>query len=320
MHDQKTISGTRLGASHEPMAELERASKRYGSVTALEAVDFVIKPGEVVALLGPNGAGKTTLIQLLLGLLRPSSGQVQLFGRDPKETVARTRLGVMLQVSRVPETLKVREHVRLVSSYYPQPLPLDRVIELAGLKGLEDRHFGRLSGGQKQRVLFGLAICGNPDLLFLDEPTTGLDIESRRGLWETIGHRVGSGRSVLLTTHNLEEADILADRIVLLDRGRVLAEGTPAEIKARVPGRKIRCRTALSASELRQLPAVRSVAAGTAGAAVELFTTEAEETLRALFAQDSTVAGLEVRGADLEEAFLNWTTGGSAARTEEVAA
>ena len=163
----------------------------------------------------------------------------------------------MLQVSKVPETLKVREHVHLISSYYPHPLPAREVMAAAGLEGLEDRLFGKLSGGQRQRVLFALALCGDPDLLFLDEPTVGLDVEARRALWAVIEGKARQGRSVLLTTHYLEEADALADRIVMIGQGRMIAEGTPREIKSRVAGRKIRCRTRLSLEEVAALPGVR---------------------------------------------------------------
>ena len=298
-----------------PLAELRRAVKRFGAVTALDGVDFAVQPGEVVALLGPNGAGKTTAVQLLLGLLRPSGGEVRLFDQDPRSTAARVRVGAMLQISKVPETLRVREHVHLISSYYPNPLPAAEVMAAAGLAGLENRLFGKLSGGQRQRVLFALALCGDPHLLFLDEPSVGMDVESRRGLWSVIEGKAAEGRSVLLTTHHLEEADALADRIVLISRGRIVAEGTPAEIKARVAGRKVRCRTALTLEEAAALPGVR--AARREGELTELFTTEADRAVRELLARDAGLSGLEVEGADLEEAFLTLT---GADTKDEVAA
>src|SRR4051794_3997702 len=298
-----------------PVAELRRAVKRYGAVTALDGIDFAVRPGEVVALLGPNGAGKTTAVQLLLGLVRASAGEARLFGGDPRGAAARVRTGAMLQVSKVPETLKVREHVDLVSSYYPHPLPRREVMAAAGLAGIEERLFGKLSGGQRQRVLFALALCGDPDLLFLDEPTVGLDVESRRGLWTVIEGKAAEGRSVLLTTHYLEEADALADRIVLIDKGRVIAEGTPAEIKARVVGRKIRCRTSLTLEAAAAVPGVRS--ARREGGITELFTNEADRAVRELLARDPGLSGLEVEGADLEEAFLALT---GADTKQEVAA
>jgi len=297
-----------------PLAELRGAVRKYGAVTALAGIDFAVQPGEVVALLGPNGAGKTTAVQLLLGLLRPSAGEVKLFGQDPRATAARVRVGAMLQVSKVPETLKVSEHVHLISSYYPNPLPAGEVMAAAGLLGLEGRLFGKLSGGQRQRVLFALALCGNPDLLFLDEPTVGLDVEARRAFWAVIQGKAAEGRSVLLTTHYLEEADALADRIVLISRGRIVAEGTPAEIKARVAGRKIRCRTALTLAEASALPGVR--AARREGGVTEVFTNNADRAVRELLQRDPALSGLEVEGADLEEAFLALT----GADSEEVAA
>jgi ABC-2 type transport system ATP-binding protein len=279
--------------------------KKYGSVTALAGVDLAVRPGEVVALLGPNGAGKTTAVQLLLGLARPTAGEARLFGREPQDAEARMRVGVMLQVSKVPETLKVKEHIHLISSYYPHPLPRREVIAAAGLGGLEERLFGKLSGGQRQRVLFALALCGDPDLLFLDEPTVGLDVEARRAFWEQIRARAGAGRTVLLTTHYLEEADALADRIVLLDRGRIVAEGTPAEIKARVLGKRIRCRTRLTTAELAALPGVRDVRRS--GDEIEIAAAAAEPVVRLLLARDPDLSALDVRGAGLEEAFLALT-------------
>ncbi len=305
------------GRPMAPVAELRQAFKRYGGVTALDGIDFQVRPGEVVALLGPNGAGKTTAVQLLLGLLRPSAGEATLFGLDPRDTEARVRTGAMLQISKVPETLKVREHVDLISSYYPRPLPRRTALDLAGLGGLEERLFGKLSGGQQQRLLFALALCGDPDLLFLDEPTVGLDVESRRALWNVIADKARQGRSVLLTTHYLEEADALADRIVLIRRGKIVAEGTPTEIKARAAGRKIRCLTSIPLADVAALPGVRS--ARRDGEVTELLAVEAERILRELMSRDRSLSGLEVRGADLEEAFLALTND-DPKNTQEVAA
>jgi ABC-2 type transport system ATP-binding protein len=212
-------------------AEFTKVTKNYGMVEALRGLDLTIRPGELVALLGANGAGKTTAVRALLGLSKPTSGEVRVFGGDPRDARSRTRIGALLQVARVPETLRVREHIHLFSSYYPNPRPIDEVIEAAGLQGLEKRKFGQLSGGQQKRVLFALALCGNPDLLVLDEPTVGLDVEARRALWKQIRAFLAGGRSVLLTTHYLPEAEALADRVVVIHKGVVKAEGTPREIK-----------------------------------------------------------------------------------------
>ncbi len=287
------------------VASLEAVSKNYGEVRALRNVNFTVRAGQVVALLGPNGAGKTTAVKLLLGLLDPNSGKTRVFGGDPTNPQNRLRTGAMLQVGRVPETLRVREHIDLFSTYYPKPLPLEEVLAVAGLEKLRDRKFGDLSGGQRQRTLFALAICGDPDLLFLDEPTAGLDVEARRALWEQIRRLIDRGKTVLLTTHYLEEADALADRIAVINKGEIIAEGTPAEIKAQTGGKRIRCITALSLAGLLQIPGVTS--AKQDRDAVEIHAREAEPVVRALLARDPSLSGLEVTSAGLEEAFLALT-------------
>src|SRR3984957_19411706 len=232
-----------------PVASLREVTKKFGGQVALDRFSLQLHAGEVVALLGPNGAGKTTAVRLLLGLSQATSGEVKIFGGNPRDRASRMRLGAMLQVGRMPEALRVREHLQLFSSYYAQPRPLNELLAVAGLEGLEERLFGQLSGGQKQRVLFALALCGNPDLIFLDEPTVGMDIEARRGLWAEIRILSALGKTVLLTTHYLGEAAALAARIIGSNKGRVICEGTPAEITRTSGGRRIRCRTSLS-SEL----------------------------------------------------------------------
>jgi ABC-2 type transport system ATP-binding protein len=289
-----------------PVATLEGVTHRYGAVEALSRVTLALRPGEVTALLGPNGAGKTTIVRLLTGLSRPTIGTARLFGERPQSLTARRRLGVMLQVGRVPDTLTVREHVRLFSSYYPSPLPERDVIALAGLESVANRRYGRLSGGQQQRVLFALAICGNPDLLFLDEPTVGMDVESRRRFWASIRQLARAGRSILLTTHYLEEADALAARIVVVNRGRIVADDTPSALKQRSAGRQIRCHTALAAAALSVLPGVQHVSAEPDGRTL-LLTADSDRTLRALLAADDTAATIDVQGAALEDAFLKLT-------------
>jgi len=287
------------------VASLEGVSKNYGQVRALCGVNFTVRAGEVVALLGPNGAGKTTAVKLLLGLMQPNAGKVRVFGGDPVNPQNRMRAGAMLQVGRVPETLRVREHIDLFSSYYRNPLPLETVLAAAGLEKLRDRKFGDLSGGQRQRTLFALAICGDPDLLFLDEPTVGLDVESRRALWEQIRHLVARGKTILLTTHYLQEADALADRIAVINQGEIIAEGTPAQIKAQTCGKRIRCISGLSASVVRQIPGVTEVKEDRE--AIEIQAAEAETVARELLALDPRLSGLEITSAGLEEAFLALT-------------
>jgi ABC-2 type transport system ATP-binding protein len=287
------------------VANLENVTKNYGDVRALRAVNFRVHGGEVVALLGPNGAGKTTAVKLLLGLLQANAGKVRVFGADPTNPENRKRTGAMLQVGRVPETLRVREHIDLFSTYYQKPLAAAEVLATAGLEKLSDRKFGDLSGGQRQRVLFALAICGDPDLLFLDEPTVGLDVEARRMLWDQIRQLVSRGKTVLLTTHYLQEADAIADRIAVINKGEIVAEGTPAEIKAQTAGKRIRCITSLPLSALRQIPGVNEVKEDRE--AIELHAAAAEPVVRELLARDLALSGLEVTSAGLEEAFLALT-------------
>ncbi|MFZ0815234.1 MAG: ABC transporter ATP-binding protein [Candidatus Sulfotelmatobacter sp.] len=301
----KETPTTERADSATVVASLEAVSQNYGEVRALRNVNFTVGAGQVVALLGPNGAGKTTAVKLMLGLLQPTSGKVRVFGGDPTSPQNRMRAGAMLQVGRVPETLRVREHIDLFSSYYPRPLPIGEVLAAAGLEKLRDRKFGDLSGGQRQRTLFALAICGDPDLLFLDEPTVGLDVEARRLLWEEIRCLVERGKTVLLTTHYLEEADALADRIAVINQGAIIAEGTPAEIKSQTSGKRIRCVTRLSIGDLQQVPGVTG--AKQDREAMEIHTGEAELVVRALLARDPSIFDLEITSAGLEDAFLALT-------------
>ncbi len=292
------------------VAATHNLTKSYGPIVALRNLNLVLHAGELLALLGPNGAGKTTLVRMLLGLARADAGSVSVFGADPHGGSVQPRLGAMLQVGRVPETLRVREHIDLFSSYYPAPLPLQETFHIAGIEDIKNRPFGELSGGQKQRVLFGIAICGNPDLLFLDEPTVGLDVEARRLMWSQIRTLIARGKTVLLTTHYLNEADALADRILVLDKGEIVAEGTPAQIKARAMGKQIRCTSRLSLEEVRQIPGVLGVKADRN--AFELQVNAAEPVVRELLQRDSWLADLEVTNAGLEEAFLALTQNNNA--------
>ncbi|MBN9656886.1 MAG: ABC transporter ATP-binding protein [Acidobacteria bacterium] len=287
------------------IAELRNVRKRFGPVTALDGFDLRIEQGQLLALLGRNGAGKTTATRLLLGLTSTDEGAVRVFGQDPRRRSGRLRTGTMLQSGQVPETLRVAEHIELFSSYYPKPLSAGEVIRAAGLEGLEKRLYGSLSGGQRQRVLFALAICGRPDLLLLDEPTVGLDVDSRRGLWKHIRHFVSDGGSVLLTTHYLEEADTLADHVTVIDRGRRVADGSPAEIKRSICVRRICCITELSDEHLRAIEGVQTVTR--TGARVMLAAVDSDAVLRRLITADPRAREVEVQGAGLEEAFLALT-------------
>ena len=289
-----------------PAAELVDAVKRYGEIEALKGVNLRIDLGEVVAMLGPNGAGKTTSISLLLGLRKPTSGKALLFGLDPKDLSARSRVGVMLQESGIPAMLKVSEIVDLFRSYYPRPMERDRAIAMAGLQEKSGALVKELSGGQRQRLYFALAVCGDPEVLFLDEPTVGMDVEGRRSFIERIAEFAQMGRTVVLTTHYLEEADQLAKRVIVIDRGLVIADASPKEIKSKVAGKRMRF-TAVTLSD-RDLDGLPISSSTIADHTVQLLTNQPEAVLRELFRRGVEISDLEVSGADLEDAFISLTS------------
>jgi ABC-2 type transport system ATP-binding protein len=285
------------------IAAWHEASKRYGDVLALDRLSLDIHAGEVLAVLGPNGAGKTTALGLLTGQIRPISGRTELFGMDPTAPAARRNLGVMLQSGDPPDTLTVAEHVRLFSGYYPQPRALAETLELAQLTELANRRYGALSGGQKRRVHFALAICGRPQLLLVDEPTTGLDVDARRGFWQVLRGLVAQGTAIVLTTHYLEEADALADRVALIQNGKLVALDTPLAIKSRVGGQFLRFRSTLAENLLQQMPGVLSVRRD--GVHHELRANEVERLLPLLLAADPNLRDLTVSAQSLEDAVVD---------------
>ena len=287
-------------------AQLVAATKKYGAVEALKGVSLDIDLGDVVAMLGPNGAGKTTSISLLLGLRKPTSGKALLFGLDPTDLDARSRVGVMLQESGIPAMLKVREIVDLFRSYYRKPMASDRAIAMAGLEEKAGALVKELSGGQRQRLYFALAVCGDPEVLFLDEPTVGMDVEGRRSFIERIAEFAKLGRTVVLTTHYLEEADQLAKRVIVIDRGVVIADASPQEIKSRVAGKRVRFMAAgLTDKDFEGLPITTTTISD---GGVQLLTNQPEAVLRELFRRGIEITDLEVSGADLEDAFISLTT------------
>ncbi|GHO92980.1 multidrug ABC transporter ATP-binding protein [Reticulibacter mediterranei] len=298
MQDELRTNQAGNGSPIQPVATLQGVYKRFESVEALRGVNLAIFPGEIVALLGPNGAGKTTALNVLLGRRSPDRGKVRLFGDDPHKPEGRRWIGATPQEISFPPTLTIAEIVDLVQAHYPEPLASQEVLERFGLMGLERRQAGGLSGGQRRRLAIALAFVGNPRAVFLDEPTTGLDVEARRELWQVVRVYASSGGSVLLTTHYLEEIEALADHVVLLHRGMVLIEGSVDAIKARVGLKQIR----FTAPDLPELPNVARVVKENQRYC--LYAVDADAVVRELVRQSCEFHELEVLPTSLEDAFL----------------
>jgi len=229
-----------------PVVSFENVSKHYGNLHAVDGLTLDLRHGETVALLGPNGAGKSTSLDMLLALRKPTSGRIEMFGSDPYHAVKSGRVGAMLQSGGLMPEVTVRELVSLITKLHPKPEPVETTLKRAGIAQFADQRVDRLSGGQTQRVRFALAICGQSELIVLDEPTTAMDVETRRLFWSSMKEEVAEGRTLLFATHYLEEADQAADRILVINRGRLLADGTPAEIKARAGAKRISFRLDLA--------------------------------------------------------------------------
>ncbi len=291
-------------APQERVLETTALTKNYGDLGALQEVSLNILPG-VTALLGQNGAGKTTLINCALGLEAPSSGTISVFGAPPNNRASRQSVGVMLQDTELPDLLSSRELLELFASYYHAPMTIEAVVELAKIENFVDKRYRKLSGGQKRRIQFALAIVGDPDLVFLDEPTTGLDIEARKALWKVVRSFAKDGRSIILSTHYLEEADALADRIVILAGGKIIADAGPQELRNSVAGALIHCKTQLNTTTIETFPAC--IGAKLSNRITEIHTTHAPTTLRVLLQRDSGVQELTVTNPKLEDIFEQLT-------------
>jgi ABC-2 type transport system ATP-binding protein len=287
------------------LAELSGVTKRYGSVLALDELDLQVRSGELVAVLGPNGAGKTTAISLLLGLQQPDGGTARLFGESPNRIEPRRQIGVMMQEAALPPELRVREQIDLVGSYYPDPLTPDEALELTGATSLQKRPYGKLSTGQKRLVQFAVAVVGRPRLLFLDEPTVGLDIQNREMVWATLRRLLNDGVSIVLTTHYLEEAEALADKVAVLAKGRLIATGTVSEIRGLVVRKRITCRSTLSIDAVSAWPDVQTATRDQHG--LHITASNTENVVRRLLEADADLRDLEVQRAGLAEAFTELT-------------
>ncbi len=287
------------------LAELSGVSKSFGATVALDRIDLEVRRGELLAVLGPNGAGKTTAISLLLGLEQPDAGSIALFGRSPLSVEARRRIGVMMQEVQLAPELRVREQIDLVASYYREPLETPAVLELTDTTALAHRPYGKLSGGQKRQAQLALALCGRPEILFLDEPSVGLDVQARERMWETLRRLVEDGVAIVLTTHYLEEAEALADRVLVLVRGKVIASGTVSEMRGLVTGRQVSASSSLAIEEVRAWPEVHSVSRERER--LRVTTDRAEAVVRRWIAADPDLRDLEVRHAGLAEAFAELT-------------
>ena len=292
--------------------EIAQLAKSYGDVQAVRGIDVSIAPGETVALLGPNGAGKSTTIDIVLGLLGADAGTVSVFGMTPSAAVDAGAVAAMLQTGGLIRDLRVRELVEMMASLYPHALGVDEVLELTGTSAFADRMTQELSGGQTQRVRFALALVANPELLVLDEPTVAMDVEGRRDFWSTMRDFTSRGKTVVFATHYLEEADAYADRVVLMARGRVVADGPPNEIKALVGTRTIRATLPnVPVTEIEHLPGVSRVERH--GEAVIIGCSDSDAALRALLDRFPAARDIEVAGARLEEAFVELTSEEAAA-------
>jgi ABC-2 type transport system ATP-binding protein len=280
--------------SQTTLASLSGVRKRFGKIQALDGFDLAVKHGELLAVLGPNGAGKSTAISILLGLQGADEGSAELFGHAPQEIEGRRRIGVMMQEVMLQE-----------ASYYPSPYDVGAVIARLSLEGLLKRPYGKLSGGQKRQVQFALAICGRPELLFLDEPTVGLDVQAREALWKVVRELRHEGCSIVLTTHYLEEAEALADRVAVMARGRLITSGSVNEIRAHVSRKQVSCVSRLTADTVRAWPEVAQV--GMERDRLQISTRDAEALLVRLFREDPQLSDIEVRRAGLAEAFTELT-------------
>jgi ABC-2 type transport system ATP-binding protein len=306
--EQVTGAGRRGPGSGE-VAAFRNVSKSFGPVKAVDDISLTLRPGETVAFLGPNGAGKSTSLDMLLGLREPDAGSVTLFGGTPRRAIVDGRVGVMLQSGGLMPDVKVREMLKFASSIHPRGYDVEDVLRTAGITEIADRRVDKLSGGQEQRVRFALATVGDSDLIVLDEPTTGMDVTARQAFWSVMRAQADAGRTVLFATHYLEEADSIADRVLVMHKGRLIADGTAAEIKARAGLRKISFdlhpADGGDLALLKELPNLSAL--DVSGHTVRIRSTDSDATVAALYRAGFYPRGLEVASVGLEQAFITIT-------------
>ncbi|MDF2270084.1 ABC transporter ATP-binding protein [Streptomyces coacervatus] len=298
------MTTTATATATTPVVGFDQVSKTYGTVRAVDGLSLALHPGETVALLGPNGAGKSTTLDLLLGLKHADSGTVRVFGTSPRDAIVAGRVGAMLQSGGLMDEVTVAELVKLACDLHPKPYKAKDVLARAGISQIADRKVNKLSGGQAQRVRFALATAGDSDLIVLDEPTTGMDVSARQAFWATMREQADQGRTVLFATHYLEEADAIADRVLVLHRGRLLADGTAAEIKAKAGARRVSfdLEGEIDETPIRALPFLTSV--DISGQTIRIQSTDADATVHALYGLGVYPRNLEVAGLGLEQAFV----------------
>ena len=283
--------------------QVEHVTKKFTNQVALDHISFNVQFGSVCVLLGPNGAGKSTLLNLLIGSMRPTSGDLSVLDNRPGSQVARRQTGVMLQISGIPQTLSVTEHISAFQSYYPQPLSLDEIVQKSQLEGLENKNYGTLSVGQKQRLHFALAICGRPSLLLLDEPSSSLDVHSRFHLWDQIDALKESGTTLVISTHDFQEAERLASQVIVLHKGKIILNGTPEDLRYQFAETRISITSSLEPNDLFKLPQVKRIERH--GDTIELFVNEVENTIRFVLENDRSAGLIEIKRSTVEDAYLH---------------
>jgi ABC-2 type transport system ATP-binding protein len=302
------VDGAGTRAAAVPAVALRGVTKRFGAVTAVDGLDLTIEPGEIVAFLGPNGAGKTTTIDMVLGLSRPTSGEVSVLGMEPRQAIARGLVSAVMQTGGLIKDLTVRETVEYTAALFADTRPVDEVLANAGITDIADRKVGKCSGGEQQRLRFAMALLPDPALLLLDEPTTGMDVEGRRNFWSAIRRDAEKGRTVLFATHYLEEADQYADRIVLISKGKIVADGTGSEIRALTSGRTVRATIPdLTDDTAHRLAAIGGVEGVELRGDTVLLRAKDSDAVARYLLTETTARDLEITSHGLEDAFLSLT-------------